>query len=317
MKDKRVLELEFPSFEKNWIYRIYLFYFRLRNLSKKLNADIWLSYDSVTPWVIAKNQYAFFHHPAAFYNAPIKTMKYDFKFYLYSKIYFFFIRFLSKKNKAVIVKSEWIRNIFIKKYNIKSVIVFNLEYVPSTNKIERKKTKLKNFFYPSFPHIYKNFELLGECAKVLDQDHNWDGKIIFTLNVNENKYSKIFYEKYKKYNSLLFMGHQSQEGIQKLYETADALVFPSLMETWGMPLSEAKKFNLPIIVSDLSYAYSTIGNYHSVCFVDPYNANNLASMLTKCNQKKNIFLSTSYPPPSPPFAKTFKELLNIMMRNST
>ena len=113
------------------------------------------------------------------------------------------------------------------------------------------------------------------------------------------------------------MGYQSQEGIKKLYETADALVFPSLIETWGLPLSEAKKFNLPIIVSDLNYAHSTIGNYHSVCFFDPYNTKNLASKLINCNQGMNIFSSTSHPTPSPPFAKTFKELLNIMMRNST
>jgi len=317
IKDERVSEFEFPYYEKGWIYRIFFFYFGLRNLSKKLNADIWLSMDSITPRVVAKNQYSYFHKPAPFYNASIKDMKYDFEFYLYSKIYSFFIRFLAKKNKAVIVQSDWMRNIFVKKYNINSVIVANLEYVPPASKIERKKNKFKNFFYPSLPHVYKNFELLGECAKILDQDRGWDGKIIFTINVNENKYSKNFYKKYKKYNSLLFMGFQSQEGIQKLYETADALIFPSLIETWGLPLSEAKKFNLPIIVSDLNYAHSTIGNYHSVCFFDPYNAKNLASMLAKCNQGINIFSSTSYPTPSPPFAETFKELIDLMLPNKT
>ena len=119
----------------------------------------------------------------------------------------------------------------------------------------------ENFFYPSFPHIYKNFELLGECAKILDQDASWNGKIIFTMNINENKYSKSFYDKYNKSNSLSFIGQQTREGVLKLYKTADALIFPSLIETWGMPLSEAKKFNLHYIFlrnfSDL-YAASEI-----------------------------------------------------------
>ena len=322
VKDKRVIEYEFPNFEKNWIYPIFLYYFGFRKLSKKLNADIWLSMDSVTPWVVTKNQYSYFQNPSPFWHGSIKIIKYDFKFYLYTKVYSFFIRFLSKRLKAAIVQTDWMRNSFIKKFNINPVIVaaivpHELENIPSTNKIKQRKINIKNFIYPSFGYVYKNFEILGECAKILDEDTIWNGKIIFTININENKYSKSFYEKYKKYNSLLFMGYQSQEGIQKLYETADALIFPSLIETWGMPLSEAKKFNLPIIASDLNYAHETIGNYHSVYFFDPYNAKNLASMLTKCNQGINIFSSTSYPAPSPPFAKTFKELLNIMMRNST
>ena len=33
VKDKRVIEYEFPNFEKNWIYPIFLYYFGFRNLS--------------------------------------------------------------------------------------------------------------------------------------------------------------------------------------------------------------------------------------------------------------------------------------------
>ena len=95
-KHVRVSEIEFPKYDKFLIYRIFLFYLGLRHLSKKLNADIWLSLDSLTPWVLAKNQYSYFHNPAPFYETSIKAIKYGFKFYLYSKIYSFFIRFLAK-----------------------------------------------------------------------------------------------------------------------------------------------------------------------------------------------------------------------------
>ena len=162
----------------------------------------------------------------------------------------------------------------------------------------------------SLVEVYKNVSRCKSCGALKSISVGCNN-----CDINENKYSRNFYEKYNKYNSLLFVGYQSQKGIQKLYEEADALIFPSLLETWGQPLSEAKKFNLPIIVSDLTYAHETIGDYHSVCFFDPYNAKNLASLLTNCNQGKNIFSSTSHPKPSPPFAKTFKELLDIMTSN--
>ena len=75
IKDKRVVEYEFPNFKKNWIYPIFLYYFGFRNLSKKLNADIWLSLDSVTPWVVAKNQYSYFHKPISVLEWIYKNYK--------------------------------------------------------------------------------------------------------------------------------------------------------------------------------------------------------------------------------------------------
>lgn len=46
-------------------------------------------------------------------------------------------------------------------------------------------------------------------------------------------------------------GVQSYEGAWKLYEQADALVFPSLTESFGHPLVEAMASQLPIVASDI------------------------------------------------------------------
>jgi len=46
------------------------------------------------------------------------------------------------------------------------------------------------------------------------------------------------------------------------------LVFPSYIETFGLPLIEASNFGLPILVSDLDYAREVIGSYKGVKFLD-------------------------------------------------
>lgn len=46
-------------------------------------------------------------------------------------------------------------------------------------------------------------------------------------------------------------GVQSYDGAWKLYEQADALVFPSLTESFGHPLVEAMASQLPIVASDI------------------------------------------------------------------
>ena len=49
------------------------------------------------------------------------------------------------------------------------------------------------------------------------------------------------------------IGHLPQEGIDELYRTARALIFPSYAESLGLPLIEASQRGLPILASELDY----------------------------------------------------------------
>ena len=60
----------------------------------------------------------------------------------------------------------------------------------------------------------------------------------------------------------------------------DCLLFPSKLETWGLPLSEAKAYGKPILAANLPYAKETIGNYDFVSFFDINNPKELAELIT-------------------------------------
>jgi glycosyltransferase involved in cell wall biosynthesis len=51
-------------------------------------------------------------------------------------------------------------------------------------------------------------------------------------------------------DSVYFFGFQTRKKVPEFYMTADVLVLPSLKETWGMVVSEALCFGLPVIASD-------------------------------------------------------------------
>lgn len=50
--------------------------------------------------------------------------------------------------------------------------------------------------------------------------------------------------------SVFLLGFQNRNEIQSIYAMADAVVLPSLRETWGIVVSEAMCFSLPVIVSE-------------------------------------------------------------------
>ena len=52
-----------------------------------------------------------------------------------------------------------------------------------------------------------------------------------------------------------FIGDQPIFVINKIYEIADFLIFPSLNRSLGLPLIEASLYELPIISSNIDFVY--------------------------------------------------------------
>ena len=59
----------------------------------------------------------------------------------------------------------------------------------------------------------------------------------------------------------------------------NCLLFPSKLETWGLPISEAKAFRKPMMLANLPYAKETMGDYDEVSFFDVENPEELARLI--------------------------------------
>jgi glycosyltransferase involved in cell wall biosynthesis len=62
--------------------------------------------------------------------------------------------------------------------------------------------------------------------------------------------------------------HTAEE-VLSYYKSVDALLFPSQIETFGLPLAEASCFGLPIIAADLPYAAEVLKKYENKILIDP------------------------------------------------
>ena len=72
------------------------------------------------------------------------------------------------------------------------------------------------------------------------------------MTISNNDYLKLF----KSANTnVIFLSDLSFEEIFIIYRYTDYLIFPSLIESYGLPLLEAMFNNIDIIASDLPYVY--------------------------------------------------------------
>ena len=105
------------------------------------------------------------------------------------------------------------------------------------------------FFYPASFDPHKNHKLLLSSFSEIFKDYPNKVKLILTIKPN------IVSGVWSQNKNILFIGNPSLNTIFDIYSLVDYLIFPSLNESLGLPLIEARIKNLPIIASDLDYVY--------------------------------------------------------------
>lgn len=104
-------------------------------------------------------------------------------------------------------------------------------------------------------------------------------KLFITISGNENLYARMLKKKYGGLTYIVFTGLLKRSELLEMYGKVDCLLFLSKLETWGMPITEFKAFNKPIIVAKLPYALETVGEYTNVGFVKPTDSSMLKEQM--------------------------------------
>jgi glycosyltransferase involved in cell wall biosynthesis len=272
--------IEFPLSKRSWFLRIYYEYFYFSKFSAKRNIYLWLSLHDITPNVKAKIRAVYCHNAAPFYKMSINEILLEPKLFLFSKFYQWLYKINVDANNYIIVQQNWLREYFLKFSQKPQVVVAHPtvssiasnEQILITDRIEENKI----FFYPSFPRVFKNFEVICEAVLKLNNAGHKNFNVYLTLSGDLNKYDRSLVKKYGQVSNIHFIGLLSRNEVFDFYHKANCLIFPSKLETWGMPLTEFKNYNKSILAADLPYAHETIGNYDKAIYFDPNDAESLA-----------------------------------------
>lgn len=318
--DSKIKFIEFMDSKKSYLKRFYYEYFYFKRLSKKLKPYLWFSLHDMTPNVVTDKRAVYCHNPIIFYDVKRKDMINEFKMFMFSRFYKYIYKINIKKNNFVVVQQDWIRKRFKKIFKIKNVVVAHPNVVIDDSNNNYKNTKIvkNSFLYPSFPRIFKNFEVICKAVEILENKNIENFKVYLTIDGNENIYSKEIVEKYGRLKCIEFIGLQTRENLMKYYSKIETVIFPSKLETWGLPISEAKAFGKNIILADLEYAHETLGTYEKVMFFGPDDAEKLAEkmemLINDDENMKNIeFDGNIEKNIENPFCKNWKELFDILL----
>lgn len=307
--------IEIPNSKKSWWFRLYYEYFYFKKLSKKLKPDVWLSLHDTTPRVVAKKQFVYCHHPTTFFKPTWKDWKFNYKIGIFSLFYDTLFQLNITKNHTVFVQQHWIKEVFEKRFQIKNVKVALPEFVEEiTTETYNFETGKIHFFYPSFPRSFKNHETILEAIKILPHEIKEKCQFHFTtIKDSKEKYARFLVKEYSFLNNVVFYGKVKRKQLLSMYNSMDCLIFPSKIETWGLPISEAKAYKKPLFLANLPYAKETCGDYEKVTFFEETNAENLAQLITEFVKGNHQFEGNKKPYPTHEDLQNWKEVFHYIL----
>jgi|AntRauMFilla1563_2_1112583.scaffolds.fasta_scaffold00034_13 glycosyltransferase involved in cell wall biosynthesis len=316
--------IEFPKSRTSYAYRLYYEYVYFKSFAKKHNVFFWLSLHDITPNVGNVNQAVYCHNPSPFNTVNFSEIFVQPTQFFFRLFYKYLYQINIKKNNYVIVQQLWIKHRFENMFNLPGNKIITAppeipkiadNYILKNNRVEENKNQLtKTFFFPTFPRPFKNIEVICEAVLLVLKKNIQNFKVIITINGSENKYAETIVEKYKHIDAIKFIGLIKREDVYMYYSQSDCLIFPSKLETWGLPISEFKQFNKPIFLADLPYAKETVGDYEMVSFFNPDDAVQLSELIVSALRNQLVFDKNHAIKYEKPFVSDWNELFVTLLK---
>lgn len=222
-------------------------------------------------------QLIYYHQSLPFfkyhYNLFSKTGRtYFFYHYLYPN----YVRFLSHKKVRYVVQTDYIKNCFLERFT--HVNEHNIySFFPDVERIDEKavpdfefEEDTFNFFYPASGNEYKEHVTLVYSLHELNRLHPdliKNIRVHFTLDEISNSPLVSFIENFNLRQQFVFHGNIEHDALLSMMKSSNGLLFPSVIETIGLPMLEAAALGIPVVANDLPFVHSVIDDYEGVTFV--------------------------------------------------
>ena len=243
-----------------------------------------LYFGNLPPLVRSKNSMVYFHNSYLTVNL-LELWKVSFTFFLKYTLQQVYVKHFIKNVDCVAVQTSNIKNKFIAKYNNVNVVL-----LPFFQNCKQKNTEKRfDFCYISLAHPHKNHKLLFDALEILS---NRDIAISLVVTVEPDKVQLL--KQIDTINKIGVckvenIGIVKKEKVCEIYSKSRCLIFPSLKESFGLPLIEAVHMDLDVISIDLDYVYDVI--YPSLVFQNM--AEDLAEQIEKYCKPDSVQKSTT------------------------
>ena len=204
----------------------------------------------------------------------------------------FVVPAIVKKSRYIITVSNYEKDVIMKKLNVSEEKI-KVVYNAVNKKFNNNYTSAEIKDFKEKYHLPEQFILfLGNTAPKKNTNNAVDAYIKYCDNFSEPMpmvildYDKsLLEEKLKKCNrqellkNFIFLGFIASDEMPLMYNAATLFLYPSLRESFGLPILEAMGCGTPVITSNTSSMPEVSGN--AALLVDPFSTNDIAEKIAE------------------------------------
>jgi glycosyltransferase involved in cell wall biosynthesis len=193
--------------------------------------------------------------------------------------------------KLVIAASGWVKRDLIEQYGVEPERIAVVGVPPPTRAYrepnpeesrdvrERHHLPDRFVFYPAQTWAHKNHARLFEALRLL-RDAGLTVPLVCTGQLNASYPGlQALAAELGIDADVRFLGFVDPVVVKVLYESARALVFPSLYEGWGLPIVEAFSADLPVACSNVTSLPELVDD--AALVFDPYDPADIAAAIRR------------------------------------
>lgn len=195
-----------------------------------------------------------------------------------------------KKSRKIIAPTEYVKEDIIAYHpftSTKTYVTLEASEPPINAKSQKPKSVNGKFILyvgRAFPH--KNLESL---VKAFENIGSSDSELYLVLAGKKEHYynqleEKVSQSKVKK--NIIFTDFVTDEELKWLYENAEAYIFPSLSEGFGLPGLEAMAHGCPVVSSNATCLPEVYGD--AAAYFDPTDIQDMAAAINKVIADKQL-----------------------------
>jgi glycosyltransferase involved in cell wall biosynthesis len=281
LETDNVRVLRFPWIKRSWIHRALFDLLVAPRIVREYGADEILSLQNIVIPRTNVKQTLYVHQSLPFVDIRFKFIENP-TFWIYQNVIGRMIVRSLRTADQVIVQTNWMKDACVREAGIepdKVVVIPPSLEIRSVERFEFTNESQSTFFYPASGLVYKNHEVIINAAMLLKQNGARDFRVIFTLRGDENQNTRTLYRKVRE-NGLPveFIGAIPREKVFEYY-TRSILIFASYIETFGLPMLEAKLHGTPVIASDCSFSHEILDEYEGARFFVYNDHKRLAALM--------------------------------------
>ena len=175
----------------------------------------------------------------------------------------------------VIAQTESIQYFLMERYDLNDVRVINnavtINNNFSNNKLESLLPSGLRLLYPTVYYPHKNLEILLDLASLIKSEA-LDLRIIITINpISESSRRFLLSIIDHGLQDIIFnIGQVPLDQMADLYKQCNALLMPTLLESFSIVYLEAMHYGLPVLTSDMWFSRAVCGS--AAEYFDPFEA---------------------------------------------